>query len=85
MSLLLKINTGWYTFFSIFVGSRRLNGIWIDYIITTLLFFFLNIYNFWLLNEPHKIYQSKTTKTLIRQYKNLEGESEHIIAQKSDS
>lgn len=53
------------------MGNRKLNGIWIDFIITAMLYFYLNLYNLWLIQEPHKIYTSEKTNELIRQHDSL--------------
>lgn len=65
------VSLNWSNFFNIFIGNKRLNGIWIDFIVTILLYFYVNNLNFWLLREPYKIYPSDKTNELIQQYNNF--------------
>ena len=52
------INVNVNNYFSVFVDRRRMNGFWIDFLVTILVIFYLNTCNFWMLYRDIKIVPS---------------------------
>ncbi len=50
------------SFYSIDLNSKSVNGLWIDFMVTVLIYFYLNAFNFWLVATPHKIVLSERTQ-----------------------
>lgn len=46
-----KITVKVCNFFGIPVAGRMLNGMWIDFLVVVIMYFYLNNYNMWLLNK----------------------------------
>lgn len=61
-------------FYSVDLDNSPLNGLWIDFAITVLIYFYLNSFNFWLVSNPHKIIKSDRTRELVKIY--LQGQSD---------
>jgi len=53
------------SFYGIDLESQSLNGLWIDFTVTVLIYFYLNAFNCWLVAIPHKIVYSERTKELV--------------------
>ena len=43
-------------------------GLWVDFSITVLIYFYLNTFNFWLVATPHKVVVSQKTQELVESY-----------------
>ena len=50
------------------VNSRKLNGLWLDYIVTLLVVVFFNTTNLWIIYKPVKITLSEQTKEKLTRY-----------------
>jgi hypothetical protein len=61
------INVEVVNFFGIAVSSRVLNGLWMDFIIVVIFYWYLNNFGLWLLNKPFKIVMSEKTRLLVSQ------------------
>ena len=48
--------------------KRRMNGLWIDFIVTVLVAVYFNTCSFWILFRPIKIIMSKKTQELLFEY-----------------
>lgn len=65
------VNVEVLNFFGIAVSNRILNGMWFDFTVVQMMYFFLNGFNLWLIVRPIKIVNSKKTEELLEQYRIL--------------
>jgi hypothetical protein len=69
-----EIDISKYQFFSFFVDSERMNGMWIDFMILCVFYFYMAQFNCWFHSEAYKIMPSKKTEELMDTYMNLTGD-----------
>jgi hypothetical protein len=62
------VNLRTLNFYSTDLENKPLNGLWIDFMVTVLIYFYLNSFNFWLVSTPHKIVPSERTQELVKTY-----------------
>ena len=60
-TLVKSVDLKTLSFYSIDLTSQSLNGLWIDFMVTVLIYFYLNAFNCWLVAIPHKIVCSERT------------------------
>jgi hypothetical protein len=65
------INVEVLNFLGIAVSGRILNGIWIDFIVVSMMYIFLNNFNYWMVIKPIKIVDSHKTNDLLTKYRML--------------
>ena len=58
-------------FWGIDVAGRQLSGMWIDFSVVMILYFYLNNFSFWIIKKDFKIVYSEKTKELIQRYREL--------------
>jgi hypothetical protein len=49
------------SFYGITFDKTPLKGLWFDFMVTVLIYFYLTFFNFWLVTTPHKIVPSERT------------------------
>ena len=62
------VNLNVTSYFMFDLESRRMNGLWIDFIVTLLVAVYFNTCSFWLLFRPIKIIMSKKTEEKLLEY-----------------
>ena len=65
------VNLNYTSYFMLDLEKRRMNGLWIDFIVTVLVAVYFNTCSFWILFRPVKIIMSKKTEKLLFEYDRL--------------
>ena len=65
------VNLNITSYFCMDVNSRKLNGLWLDYVVTLLVVVFFNTTNIWIIYKPVKITLSDQTKAKLTRYAQL--------------
>lgn len=55
------VNLELFSFYGLDLQSDSFEGLWVDFLITVLIYFYLNSFNFWLVATPHKVVISQRT------------------------
>ena len=61
-------NLDYTSYLSMDAAGRKLNGIWIDFVMTIVVAIYFSLCNFWMLFRPVKVTQSKETERKLKQY-----------------
>jgi hypothetical protein len=61
-------NLEYMSYISMDAGNRKLNGIWIDFVMTIVVAIYFSLCNFWMLFRPVKVTQSMETERKLKQY-----------------
>lgn len=56
------------SYFSLDMGARKLNGLWIDFIMTATVAIYFSLCNFWVLFRPVKVTSSENTINKLKKY-----------------
>lgn len=62
------VNLNYTSYFMLDLETRKMNGLWIDFIVTVIVAIYFNTCSFWILFRPIKIIMSKKTEQLLLQY-----------------
>ena len=68
------VNVPEIAFWGFDLDTRKLNGIWIDFVMVIIVAFYLQICNFWVIFYPVKIELSRSTIEKMKRYAELESE-----------
>lgn len=63
-----QVNLNTTSYYCLDVSSRKLDGLWLDYIVTLLVVVFFNTTNLWIIYKPVKIILSDQTKEKLKRY-----------------
>lgn len=64
-------NLNYWSYLTMDASNRKLNGIWIDFIMTVVVSIYFSLCNFWMLYRPIKVILSKETEKKLRQYSKI--------------
>ena len=59
------------SYFCMDTDKRKLNGIWIDFVMTVTVALYFSLCNFWMIFRPVKVTMSEETKQKLRQYQQI--------------
>lgn len=60
-----------FEYFGVPVENRKLNGMWLDFAVVMLMYFYLNNYSIWIIKKDFKIVRSEKTERLLLEYQTL--------------
>ena len=63
-----EVNLNVTSYFCMDIESRKMNGLWLDYIVTLLVSLYFNTTNLWILFKPVKITLSEKTQAMLIRY-----------------
>ena len=63
-----EVNLNVTSYFCMDIERRKMNGLWLDYLVTILVYLYFNTTNLWLLFKPIKVTRSENTRAMLARY-----------------